>query len=293
MSEILEDKIQWHPGFYGAAELEFIGNKGDLEYEREYNLSKEPIRMDLLIIKKLGNVEIENEIGRIFKKYNVLEYKSPDDGMSIDDYFKTIGYACLYKGLGKSVNAVPAEELTVSLVRETYPRELFETLKNLGATIEEKFQGIYYVKGIILFDTQIIVTEQLSKESHSSLRILSKSAQEDDVRRFLLNTENLNTQGDKNNAEAVLQVSILANEKIYEKIKEEFKMCQALQELMKDVIDEKVENAVETSVENTTITLIKALMDYSNIDVDEAMTQLQIPVIERDGLKQKIDLQQS
>jgi hypothetical protein len=85
----------------------------------------------------------------------------------------------------------------------------------------------------------------------------------------------------------------LANEKIYEKIKEEFKMCQALQELMKDVIDEKVENAVETSVENTTITLIKALMDYSNIDVDEAMTQLQIPESERNGLKQKIDLQLS
>lgn len=45
--------IQWHPGFYGAAELEFISNKGELEFQREFNLSKEPLRMDLLIIKKL------------------------------------------------------------------------------------------------------------------------------------------------------------------------------------------------------------------------------------------------
>jgi hypothetical protein len=149
------DKIQWHPGFYGAAELELVKNKDELEFEREYNLSKEPLRVDLLIVKKRENVEIENEIGRIFKKYNVLEYKSPEDGMTIDDYFKTVGYACLYKGLGETVNAVPAEELTVSLFRETYPREMMEALKKLGAVIEEKFPGIYYVSGIGFFEPRL------------------------------------------------------------------------------------------------------------------------------------------
>lgn len=47
--------IQWHPGFYSATEIEFVSNKGDLEFLREYNLSKEPIRMDLLVIKKCKN----------------------------------------------------------------------------------------------------------------------------------------------------------------------------------------------------------------------------------------------
>lgn len=60
--------IQWHPGFYGAAELELLSNKDILEFLREYNLSKEPLQMDLLIIKKLSDIQIENEIGRIFKK---------------------------------------------------------------------------------------------------------------------------------------------------------------------------------------------------------------------------------
>lgn len=68
--------IQWHPGFYGAAELEFISNKGDLEFQREFNLSKEPIRMDLLIIKKFSNIRTKNEIGHIFRKFNVVEYLS-------------------------------------------------------------------------------------------------------------------------------------------------------------------------------------------------------------------------
>ena len=93
MADSIEEvKIQWHPGFYGAAEIELIANKRDLEFLREYNLNKEPIRMDLLIIKKLSDVKIKNEIGHIFKKYNVIEYKSPDDELSIDDYYKTVGY---------------------------------------------------------------------------------------------------------------------------------------------------------------------------------------------------------
>ena len=68
--------IQWHPAFYGAAELEFRENKKDLIFEREYNLSKEPIRTDLLIIKKATETKIRNEIGDIFRTYNVIEEKT-------------------------------------------------------------------------------------------------------------------------------------------------------------------------------------------------------------------------
>ena len=34
---------------YGAAEIEFLANKGDLDFTREYNLGKEPLRVDLLV----------------------------------------------------------------------------------------------------------------------------------------------------------------------------------------------------------------------------------------------------
>ena len=36
----MEDKIQWHPAFCGAAELEFRDNKEDLVFEREYVLKR-------------------------------------------------------------------------------------------------------------------------------------------------------------------------------------------------------------------------------------------------------------
>ena len=42
-----------------------------------------------------------------------MEFKNPNDALTIDDFFKTFAYACLYKGLGKTVDAIPAREVTV------------------------------------------------------------------------------------------------------------------------------------------------------------------------------------
>lgn len=228
------DKIKWHPGFYGAAELEFRENKNDLEFVREVNLSKEPLRMDLLIIKKLTEIEIANEIGKIFRKYNIFEYKSPEDGLTIDDFFKTLGYACFYKALGEKVNSVRSEELTVSLVREKYPEELFSQLGRIGCAREEKYPGIFYITGNLLFPVQILVTGQLTKETHSNLRVLSREADMEDVKRFINIVRKFVDSGDKENADAVLEVSASANTKLYEAIREEANMCQALKEIMKD-----------------------------------------------------------
>lgn len=44
------DKLQWHPAFCDVAGLEFHEDIEQLELKPEYNLSKEPIRIDLLII---------------------------------------------------------------------------------------------------------------------------------------------------------------------------------------------------------------------------------------------------
>ena len=282
-------EIRWHPGFYGAAEIELISDKDVLEFQREYILGKEPVRMDLLIIKKLADVRIENEIGRIFKRYNVVEYKSPEDGLSIDDYYKTVGYACLYKGLGDRVNQIPAEELTVSIFRENYPRELFEELRRAGRVLEERFPGIFYITGNVLFDTQVVVTGRLSGEPHSGLRILSRTAAEEDVRAFLRQARELTNPGDRNNADAVLQVSISANEVLYEKIRRDSGMCEALRRLMKDEIAEILEEETtkakvegrEEGMDNAMLSAITNLMDTMKWTAEEAMEAIKVPLADR------------
>lgn len=47
-----EIKIQWHPGFVAAINLELAENRDDLIYEKEYNLNTKPLEIDLLVIKK-------------------------------------------------------------------------------------------------------------------------------------------------------------------------------------------------------------------------------------------------
>ena len=272
LADILEAvNIQWHPGFYGAAELEFLSNKDDLEFQREFNLSKEPIRMDLLIIKKLSNVRIKNEIGHIFRKFNVVEFKSPDDALSIDDYYKTVGYACLYKGLGETVNQIPANELTISIFRESYPREMFEAMKNLRLEIKERYPGIYYISGKqALFDTQVVVTKQLNRETHRTLRVLSKHVKEEDVRAFVEEAALISEPGDRNNVDAVLQVSVSANKEIYEAIRRCDKvMCEALRELMNEDLEKREQE--------TLLKAIKNLMETMKCSADQAMAALKIP----------------
>ncbi|MDR2483260.1 MAG: hypothetical protein LBD08_06475 [Treponema sp.] len=58
------------------------------EFETEHQLTAEPLRIDLLIIKKKPEIIIKKNIGAIFRQVNVIEFKSPDDYISVDDFYK-------------------------------------------------------------------------------------------------------------------------------------------------------------------------------------------------------------
>ena len=63
-------RTYWHSAICGATEWELKQNKDDLEFEPEHILNKEPIKMDMLVIKKRPNATIRNEIGRIFRDHD-------------------------------------------------------------------------------------------------------------------------------------------------------------------------------------------------------------------------------
>ena len=90
-------KLQWHPAFGAALRITLQEELEYLEMREEYLLSKKPLQMDILIIKKLKDVPIRKTIGRIFRKHNIIEYKSPGDSLSINDFYKVYGYACIYQ----------------------------------------------------------------------------------------------------------------------------------------------------------------------------------------------------
>ena len=269
--------IKWHPGFCSAMELEFLQYKDLLDFNREFPLSKEPLRIDLLMIKKIKDVVLDIDIGRLFKTYNIIEYKSPKDGLTIDDYIKTVGYAYLYKGLGATVDAVPLSELTATIVRDTEPTELFKKFQSEGGSIEEKYPGVYYINGVVSIPTQFILTSSLSKDFHVCLRVLSNKASEDDIKRFIEIANTFTEPIDKQNADAVMNVSINANREVYDKIRKENPfMCQALRELMKDEIQEQIKAERQDAADSSRVTDIKNLMKKLGLDAKAAMEALNI-----------------
>lgn len=278
-----ETAIRWHPAFYGAAELELRENKEELEFHQEYNLSKEPLRVDLLVVRKLANVQVKNEIGHIFRQYNIVEYKSPGDGLSIDTFYKTVGYACFYKGLGKTEDAIPIQEMSISFFREAYPGKLFTKLESLGMEIKNPYPGIYYIRQWqAMPDIQIVVTGVVDPEKHPALRVLSRNVKEEDARAFVQEASKLTEPEDRNNVDAVLDASVAANRELYETIRRDDPfMCEALRELMKDEIAEREQKADEKARQENSIELIRNLMETMKMTAEQAMEALKVPVKDR------------
>jgi hypothetical protein len=161
--------IAWHPAFVEAIQLELDDYRDFLEFHPEYQLTAEPLRIDCVVIKKTKDVVIRKNIAAIFKEVNLMEYKSPDDYVSVENFYKVYGYACLYASLEK----IPISNLTVSFVVSHVPEKLLEHVENIrGYTVEINNPGIYIIKGDIL-PIQIIDNRQLSADENLWLNCLS------------------------------------------------------------------------------------------------------------------------
>ena len=125
------DATYWHPAFYAGIQIELEDDADNLVFENEHQLGKKPMEIDVLIIKKETDRPVKKNIGRIFKKYNIIEYKSPDDSLSVDDFYKVYGYTCFYKADVQYADSIPAEELSITFVSGKYPRKMIKHLTKI------------------------------------------------------------------------------------------------------------------------------------------------------------------
>lgn len=227
-----DDKIQWHPAFDAALQIELGDEAKYLEFESEHMLTKKPMQIDVLV-KNDKHVKIQKNIGRIFRQYNIIEYKSPKDDLNIDDFYKTYAYACIYKSDTEAVDRIQATELTISFVCYHYPRAMLNKLeRDRGITVESVDDGIYYLLGDAI-PIQLIVVPALSKENNywlNNLRNDLKSGGE--IRRFIeLYEKNKNSKLYQALADTIMRAN-------WKEVKEERKMCEALKELFADDLRE-------------------------------------------------------
>ena len=241
-----ERNTQWHPAFCSAIKLELAADKKYLEYTNEYNLTRKPLQIDLLIIKKAKEYQVKNEIGRIFRTHNIMEYKSPEDSLNINTFIKVIAYACLYKVSEKRIDEINLQDITLTFIREKFPYKLAKWLKKNGYIIEERYRGIFYVIKENTFLTQIVVTNRLSRENQKWLTLLNQNLSKEDAERAIEQTNVLTEKDEKDFADSVLQVAVAENEQIFHGVKEavDNNMCEALRKLMEPEINEMKEAAI-------------------------------------------------
>ncbi|MDR3239088.1 MAG: hypothetical protein LBT44_03255 [Clostridiales bacterium] len=167
-----DDDIYWHAGFFEALQLEFWEYENYLEFKDEYQLSKEPLKIDALIIEKQKGIQIKKKIGAIFKEHNLIEYKSESDYISIESYYKVVGYGCLYKAFNQKVEA---DQITLTFIEYKQPRKLLNYLRQKRSlTVSQPFKGVYYIQGD-LFPVQIIVNGKGGKDFPEDENIFLRS----------------------------------------------------------------------------------------------------------------------
>ena len=250
-------RIQWHTGFVHAMRLYLKDYEDDIEFNEEFQLTRKPLSIDLTVVKKPDDLVINNNIGRFFRKHNILEYKSPKDELNLETFYKVQAYALLYMISPANCDTYGApvceNDITISIVRAAYPRELMKNLKKLGYTIHEDIRNIYHIGGA-QFPMQLVITKSSSDSEKSDraekdiiwLNALTADITEDTYNDFL---NNVNLLDGKHSmfAESIFAIVSDANEKKIETWKEAHSMMNdAMRRIMaKELKESKDEGLAE------------------------------------------------
>ena len=227
--------LQWHQAFYAGIQIELQSYAGALTFENEHMLSTKPMQIDVLVIKKEPQTNIEKNIGRIFRTYNIIEYKSPDDHLNTDDFYKVYGYGCFYKS-----DTVPIGELTLTFVCYHYPRKVIRHLEEMRGCLTEKQEaGIYYVTGDLI-PIQIIVVPELTDEKNLWLHSLTNRIRTSKTAAQLIHEYEEHRQNRL--YESVMEIVVQSNRSKFQEVDS---MCQALYDVFKDQLEQKAREMAE------------------------------------------------
>lgn len=239
-------KINWHHAAYEVLKIELEEYLEELEFWEEYHLgkSKDSLRVDVLIIEKRSNLYISKQIAEKFQTYNLIEYKSPEDSLSIDDYYKLIGYACIFRFNTGKVNEVENTDITLTFITSRFPKKLKKELEERKITLAKRAPGIYDIDKE-MFQIQLIVNRQLDEKENLWLRCLDSQLKEKELYESL--EQSYSQHKDEPRYSAPMNAIIWSN---YRKKGELGIMCEALYDLF---ADELVEHEAKGKAEGVEI----------------------------------------
>jgi hypothetical protein len=174
-----KERTPYHGAAFGVFSclFNYYRKNGLVELHDEHRLSKEPLRIDIVVIKKNRDIELEPAWAKIFRGHNLVEYKSPTDKTpTLADFSKLMGYAWIYAAQEK----VSVSDMTATLICAETPEKLFETLKkDFDYEIFEKGTGIYYITERGVPAEKRLAVQVMTQKSEPLLRAMDKKPLDD------------------------------------------------------------------------------------------------------------------
>jgi hypothetical protein len=200
--------------------------------------------------------------------------------MSLPQWFNEVGYACSLlsggysdvrertgEGEDKKAKAIKVDpsEITLTLIRDSYPRKLLSYMKSIGCKIENPQPGIFRLD-TPYFPAQIVLPGKLNPKEHPWLYALSSNVDED-LARFLISQ-------DKRMADPVsltlystlMRFAINKNGDIFKKLMEDDGMKSVLAEIMEPEL-KAAEEAGETRGVDAVSSLLQILLGRGDMDL--------------------------
>lgn len=213
----LKHRVNWHEAAFCAIQIELRNYADMLEFQNEYILGKNSYRIDFLVVKKPSAQPIPKNIARDFVFFNLFEIKGIHSSLTVNSYYKTIGYAGLLIDQASGTKQYSSLDIHLSFLSFSYPRKLMKHLqKERHLMVANSSPGIYDIYNET-FKIQIIVTQRLPPEENLYLCCLTNHLTDaalirrlsDDYARYKnqdiytkylhqLTTANIKTQGETN-----------------------------------------------------------------------------------------------
>lgn len=260
MEKQKQHRINWHHAAYEVLKIELEKYEEYLEFYEEYHLgiSKDSLRVDVLIIQKNQEVHISKKIAEKFRKYNIIEYKSPGDNLSIDDYYKVMGYGNIFRSNTGRVNEVSNDNITLTFILSKFPWKLKKELEKRKISLVKRAPGIYDISEDI-FQAQIIINRKLDREENLWLRCLDNQLREKELYERL--EQEYRKHKNENRYSEPMNAIIWSN---FKQKGERKVMCEALYDLFADELLEhetkgrtqgKMEGKIEGELAKTKIVI--------------------------------------
>lgn len=234
--------INWHAALVSALQIELDAYQDILSYEKEFTLNTQPRRIDCLITKQPGSPPVPSPIAAIFRHYNLIDYKSPHESMTVTNFYKAVSYACSLPDFLDDPSV--AENLTLSLVTHKYPRKLIKYLNTkFPNSLEKIMPGLYSIH-INLFPMQLIVLRKLPPEEYLWLHCLTNHLTPATPIHALHDVYALHSEEEK--YKTFMNAFILANLREKGSVAS---MCEAFYELFKDELIAREQNGLKRGEE--------------------------------------------